>query len=123
MGSGVTVRSRESTWLWFAKMATGVLVLAVLLIHLVVNHLVAQGGLLSYDDVLHYYAHPIVPLMEGSFLILVVSHALLGLRGIALDFNPRRGVLRILDAGLLLFGMAAITYGLWLLTVLAMRAA
>ena len=34
-----------------------------------------------------YYANPLIPVMEGVFLIFVVIHALLGMRGIILDQN------------------------------------
>jgi succinate dehydrogenase / fumarate reductase membrane anchor subunit len=116
-------RPREGTWLWLAKVLTGVLVFALLIIHLVVNHLVAQGGLLTYADVLAYYANPIIPLMEGAFLVMVVTHALLGVRGIVLDMSPTPAIVRGVDALLCGVGALAIGYGFWLLYTLASRAA
>jgi succinate dehydrogenase / fumarate reductase membrane anchor subunit len=116
-------RPREGTWLWLAKVISGVMVFALLLIHLIVNHLVAQGGLLSYADVLNYYAHPLIPLIEGVFLIFVVTHALLGLRGIILDLEPSPTIARGLDLLFSTIGIGAIAYGLWLLQTLAARAA
>jgi succinate dehydrogenase hydrophobic anchor subunit len=116
-------RPREGAWLWLAKVVTGVIVFALLVIHLVVNHLVAEGGLLTYGDVLAYYAHPVVPLMEGAFLILVVTHALLGVRGIVLDISPAPAVVRGVDRLLCIAGALSIGYGLWLLYTLASRAA
>ena len=122
MRIAAVARPREGAWLWLAKVMTGVLVFALLVIHLVVNHLVAEGGLLTYADVLAYYANPIVPLMEGAFLILVVTHALLGVRGIVLDLNPAPAIVRAVDMLLWIAGAASIGYGLWLLTTLASRA-
>ena len=116
-------RPREDAWLWLAKVVTGVLVFALLVIHLVVNHMVAEGGLLTYADVLAYYANPIVPLMEGAFLFLVVTHALLGVRGIVLDISPMPAIMRGVDVLLCGVGVLAISYGLWLLYTLAARAA
>jgi succinate dehydrogenase hydrophobic anchor subunit len=115
-------RPREGTWLWLAKVLSGVIVFALLIIHLIVNHLVAQGGLLSYADVLAYYANPIIPVMEGVFLVFVVTHALLGLRGIVLDLDPPPAVARGLDMLFSVMGIGAIGYGLWLLQTLAARA-
>jgi succinate dehydrogenase hydrophobic anchor subunit len=115
-------RPREDAWLWLAKVATGVLVFVLLMIHLVVNHLVAQGGLLTYADVLAYYANPLVPLMEGVFLFLVVVHALLGVRGIVLDLSPPPSAMRAVDLLLGIVGTVSIGYGLWLLSTLASRA-
>lgn len=115
-------RPYETTLIWLAKIVTGVLVFALLLLHLVVNHLVAAGGLLTYADVLAYYANPIIPVIEGFFLVFVVSHALLGVRGIALDLNPTARFVRVLDAILWIIGVTAVGYGVWLLWVVAGRA-
>ena len=123
MRIAISSRPREGAWLWLAKVVTGVLVFALLIIHLVVNHLVAEGGLLTYADVLAYYAHPVVPLMEGAFLILVVTHALLGVRGIVLDLSPPPAFMRAVDVLLGIIGTVSIGYGLWLLATLASRAA
>jgi len=116
-------RPHEGTWLWLAKVLTGVLIFALLMLHLVVNHLVASGGLLTYADVLAYYANPAIRLMEGAFLVLVVTHALLGVRGIVLDLSPAPAVMRGVDVLLCGAGVLAIGYGLWLLYTLASRAA
>jgi succinate dehydrogenase hydrophobic anchor subunit len=116
-------RPHETAWLWMAKIVTGVLIFAILGIHLIVNHMVVEGGLLTYNDVLRYYSNPLIPIMEAFFLIFVVSHALLGVRGIVLDMRPSDRLVRRLNIGLLAFGAVAIAYGLWLLIVLWMRAA
>jgi succinate dehydrogenase / fumarate reductase membrane anchor subunit len=123
MNSAVSSRPREQVWLWLAKVLTGVLVFALLAVHLVVNHLVAVDGLLSYNDVIAYFAHPAIPIMEGVFLVLVVTHALLGVRGIALDLEPSATAMRWLDRVLAMLGAAAVIYGVWLLQLLAGQAA
>ena len=115
-------KPQEHTWIWLAKIASGVLVFAILAIHLAVNHMAASGGLLTYADVVAYYGNPIVPLMEGCFLVFVVCHALLGVRGIALDLNPSQAMVRIMDIVLAALGVAAIGYGLGLLATIASRA-
>ena len=122
MRIATTPRPQEHTWIWLAKIASGVVVFAILAIHLVVNHMVASGGLLSYADVVAYYANPIVPVMEGSFLVFVVCHALLGVRGIALDLNPRPAIVRAMDIALAALGIVAVGYGLSLLATIASRA-
>jgi succinate dehydrogenase hydrophobic anchor subunit len=123
MGITTLPRPREETWLWLAKVLSGVVIFALLIAHLIVNHLVAQGGLLSYTEVIAYYAHPLIPLMEGAFLIFVVTHALLGVRGIVLDLDPPPALARGLDLLFSAVGIVAIAYGLWLLQTLAARAA
>jgi len=111
----------ESTGLWMAKTIAGLLIIVLLGIHFVVNHLVAPGGLLSYADVLKYYQNPIIPSMEGFFLVFVVSHALLGLRSILLDLNFKPSLQRGLDILLVVLGSAATIYGIWLLIFLSNR--
>ena len=109
----------ENTWLWLLKIASGVLIFALLIIHLIVNHFVAPEGLLTYADVVAYFQNPLVVVMEGVFLVFVVLHSLLGSRSILLDLDPSPGVLRAIDWFLSLFGLAAIVYGLWLLLTVA----
>lgn len=110
-----TQKPQEGAWLWLLKIIAGLLIVIVLGIHFWVNHLVAPGGLLSYSDVLAYYQNPIIPIMEIIFLVFVVTHALLGLRSILLDLNPKQSVLRWMNTGLLLLGIIAIGYGSWLI--------
>jgi succinate dehydrogenase / fumarate reductase, membrane anchor subunit len=108
-------KSGEGALLWFLKAVSGLLVLVVLGIHFIVNHFVASEGLLSYTDVLKYYQNPVIPVMEILFLVFVVSHSLLGLRGILLDLKPSRAVLGVVNWALSIFGVAAILYGSWLI--------
>ena len=114
-------KPQEKTGLWLIKIFSGALVFIVLGILLVVNHLVAPEGLLTYTDILRYYASPIVPIMEIAFLVVVVSHALTGFRSILLDLNLPGGVQRIIDYVLVAAGMAAIIYGTWLVLVVVSR--
>jgi len=107
-------RTSENTWLWIIKIVTGPLLVILLFIHLLVNHFLGQTGLLTYADVVAYYRNPIIPIMEVLFLATVVTHSLIGLRGILLDLNPARRLLKVIDGGLILLGIGAITYGIWL---------
>ena len=50
-------KSNETTWLWLIKIVTGLLVIILLLVHFVVNHFLADGALLSYDDVIAYFSN------------------------------------------------------------------
>lgn len=114
-------KPQENSWLWLLKILTGVLVLVVILIHLVVNHLVVEGGLLSYADVVVYFSNPWIVFMETCFLVLVVSHSLLGMRSILLDLRPKAGLLRVVDIFLVLLGTGAVIYGYWLMRLIASR--
>ena len=120
-GFDVTPRSGEGAGLWFLKILTGFLVIVVLVIHLIVNHLIVEGGLLTYADVVRYYQNPIIPIMEIAFLIFVVTHALIGLRSVLLDLHPSNKVLRIINYGLGVLGVGSIVYGIWLVLVIVGR--
>jgi succinate dehydrogenase hydrophobic anchor subunit len=121
IGNTSQPKHNEGVWLWLVKIIAGLLVIVVLGIHFVINHAVAPGGLLTYQDVIQYYKTPIVPIMEIFFLIVVIAHSLLGLRSIILDLNPIQAVRRAVDAGLVLLGAGGIVYGAWLVIVLANR--
>ncbi len=118
-----TPRSSENTWLWMIKIITGPLLVILLFIHLLVNHFLGQTGLLTYADVVAYYRNPIIPIMEILFLATVVTHSLIGLRGILLDLNPARRFLKVIDWGFILAGIAALTYGVWLVLVIVSKGA
>lgn len=111
-------KSGEGFWLWFIKILSGLLVIAILITHLIVNHFVAQNGLLSWQDVVNYYQNPIIPLMEIAFVTIVVSHALIGLRSIILDLKPSRSVLTFVNWLFSIVGVVSVVYGIWLITVI-----
>ncbi len=110
-------KSREGFGLWLYKIIAGVLIVLLLGLHFIINHMVAPQGLLSWSDVVAYYQNPIIPIIEVIFLIVVVSHALIGLRSIILDLNPSARLLRLLDGLFVVVGLASIVYGIWLVTV------
>lgn len=114
-------KNREGAWLWLFKIVAGLVIVILLGVHFLVNHLIAPEGLLTYQEVVQYYTNPIVPIMEGVFLVFVVSHALLGLRSILLDLNPSEKLLKIMNVILVVVGVVSITYGIWLLTVIVQR--
>ena len=115
-------KAGEGFWLWLIKLATGVLIVVLLLVHFIVNHL-AQQGLLGYADVIAYYSNPGIVVMEITFLAVVVSHTLIGLRGIILDLNPPAKLMGIIDWVLVLVGIGAVVYGISLALVIASRSA
>jgi len=117
----ITTKPNEGYALWLYKIIAGCFIFVLLVIHLIVNHLVAPGGLLTYMDVLQYYTIPIVPIMEIAFLLFAVSHSLIGIRSIILDLNPTISVLRYLDWFLIVLGIGASVYGIWLVLVLVSR--
>ena len=113
--------NREKSKLWFVKVLAGLLIIFFMTLHMIVNHLIAPEGLLSYQDVLNYYQNPIIPIIEILFLITVITHCLLGLRSIILDLNPAAGLMRKLDVSLLLLGLLSAIYGILLVIIITSR--
>jgi succinate dehydrogenase hydrophobic anchor subunit len=118
-----TPKPGEGTWLWFLKILTGILIIVLLGVHFVVNHFIAQNGLLTWADVVAYYRNPIVPIMEGLFLAFVVSHSLIGLRGIILDLNPSKAAITFVNWLFSIIGVAAVVWGLYLITAIVSKGA
>ncbi|MCU0489510.1 MAG: hypothetical protein MUE67_11230 [Anaerolineales bacterium] len=118
-------KSGEGSGLWLIKILTGALVIIILAVHFWVNHLLgSMAGLLTYEEVVAYYAKNLfIPIMEGLFVTVVVSHSLLGLRSIILDMHPSRKTLSIVNWAFLIGGAGFIIYGIWLITVIVGRAA
>jgi succinate dehydrogenase hydrophobic anchor subunit len=114
-------RPGENTWLWLIKIVTGPLLLVVLGLHFAVNHYMGSlsSGLMTYDDVIRYFQNPIIPAIEILFLITVVTHSLIGLRGIVLDLNPSRTVLSVVTWLLMILGVSSVVYGIWLALTIA----
>jgi len=109
-------RPGENTWLWLIKIVTGPLLLILLGLHLAVNHYLGSlpSGLMTHQDVVAYFRNPIIPAIEILFLATVVTHSLIGLRGIILDLNPSRSTLTIVTWFLVIFGISSVGYGVWL---------
>ena len=114
-------KSGENTWLWLIKIVTGPLLLILVVNHLIVNHFIGETGLLTYTDIVAYYRNPLIPAMEITFLAAVVTHSLIGLRGIVLDLKPARNILKIIDWVMVIFGVSAVVYGIWLALTIASK--
>ena len=99
-------------WGWVLQAASGGLLVALAGLHWIAQHYLAADGLRSYAEVAAYLRQPPVFALEAAFLILVTTHALLGVRAILLDLGPSRRAARWMDWGLLVIGAATIGYGL-----------
>jgi succinate dehydrogenase / fumarate reductase membrane anchor subunit len=114
-------RPGENTWLWLTKIITGPLLLLVLGLHFTVNHYLGSlpSGLMTYEDVIRYFQNPVIVAIEILFLVLVVTHSLIGFHGILLDMHPSRNVLMIFTWLHVILGVSAVAYGVWLALTIA----
>lgn len=90
-------------------------------VHMVAQHFTAPGGLRTYDQVVSYLRQPAAFVIETAFLVVVIVHALLGARAVALDLGPARHWQRRLDLGLLALGILMTCYGIGITLKVVLR--
>lgn len=122
LDTGSVPKQGETTFLWLVKIITGPILLVVAITHLIVNHYIGSlGGLQTYSDVVAYYKSGLILAMEVIFLLTVLIHSLIGLRGVLLDLRPGAAALRFVNWAFVLLGLGFAVYGIWLLMVVAAR--
>jgi succinate dehydrogenase hydrophobic membrane anchor protein len=107
----------SSNWLWQA--ITGVGLVLLLSLHIIANHFIAKGGLRNFAEIQAYLRNPIVLVLEILFLLIVTTHALLGVRAIITDFGLPPQATKRLSQVLTIIGVLSVGYGLWLTWVIA----
>ncbi|HUY54346.1 MAG TPA: succinate dehydrogenase, hydrophobic membrane anchor protein [Candidatus Nanopelagicaceae bacterium] len=110
-GFGVEKRSTLS-WLWQA--ATGVLLLPLLALHIIANHFVVTGGERNFAEVASYLGNPVIKVLEVLFLLVVTSHAMLGVRSILFDMGVPRRSRPAVSWAVTALGVVTVAYGIWL---------
>jgi succinate dehydrogenase hydrophobic anchor subunit len=105
-----------STWLW--QVVSGIGLVTLLGLHIIANHFIAKGGLRDFANVLAYLRSPIFLVLEVLFLVVVTTHALLGLRAILMDFGLSDRAEKRLSQALTAVGVLTVGYGLWLTWVI-----
>jgi succinate dehydrogenase hydrophobic anchor subunit len=106
----------SSAWAW--QVRTGVVLIVLLGLHFVANHFIAKGGLRDFAAVADYLRNPVILALEVLFLLAVTTHALLGVRSIALDFGPSGRAQTVLSRVLAVVGVLTVAYALWLTWVI-----
>ena len=120
MNTSGAIRPQETMWAWLIKLATGPLLVILLVIHLIVNHYTGSAaGLMNYSDVVRYFQNPLIVGMEILFLITVITHSLLGVRSVLLDMHPSPRTLGVINIVLTVVGVGFVVYGIWLALTIA----
>ena len=104
--------------LWLVQSILGLLVIALLGLHMVAHHFIVEGGLRGFDQVIVYVQNPVIFVIEVAFLITVTVHALLGVRSVIMDLGLSGGRQRLLNWTILIVGGLTLAYGLWLAVAL-----
>ena len=85
---GTLYRGREGMWTWVLHRVSGVAILFYLFAH-VVDQALLNVSPEAYNRVIDTYRNPLVGLLEIGLAVLIVFHALNGLRIMLIDFWPR----------------------------------
>jgi len=106
---------------WILQVVSGVLLVLLLGLHIVMQHFVAKGGLRDYAQVVSYLSNPVVLAVEILFVIVLVWHAMLGLRAVLLDFGFGRRGQALITRGVVALGAVTAAYSFWLIATLAAK--
>ena len=111
-------RGRGGTVAWILQVVSGVLLIFLLGVHIVAQHFVVKGGLRDYAQVVSYLANPVVLAIESLFVVVLIWHAMLGLRAILLDFGFGRRGQALITRGVILLGLATAGYSFWIIAAI-----
>ena len=100
-----------SSWLWQVITGVGLVHLARPPYRRATFH--RQRGLRDFAEVLAYLRNPIFLVLEVLFLVVVATHAMLGVRAILLDFGLSARAEKRLSQALTVVGVLTVGYGLW----------
>jgi succinate dehydrogenase hydrophobic anchor subunit len=107
-------KANRAATVWITQVLTGLLLIAILTLHMISHHFVVEGGLRDYQQVLDYVQNPLVFVLELVFIIIATAHALLGVRAVILDIGLSEGAKRTLNWVLAILGAITLVYGIWL---------
>ncbi len=116
-----TQPSRGGSLAWIFQVISGVLLLFLLGVHIVAQHFVVKGGLRDYAQVVSYLSNPAVLAIESLFVIVLIWHAMLGLRAVLLDFGFGRRGQALITWGVAVLGAVTAAYSFWLIATIAAK--
>ena len=102
------------SWGWVWQAITGAGLIILLALHMIANHFVAPEGIRDFQQVVEYLRTPVIVILEVLFLVVVTSHALLGVRAILFDFGLSERTEKRVSLALTVLGALTVVYGLWL---------
>ena len=118
-GPSKTQPARGGSLAWIFQVISGVLLAGLLGAHIVTQHFVVKGGLRDYAQVLSYLSNPVVLAVESLFVVVLIWHAMLGLRAILLDFGFGPRGQAWITYGVTTLGAVTAAYSFWLIATIA----
>src|SRR5215471_378295 len=114
-----STQRRGGATTWIMQVVSGVLLVVLLGLHIVTQHFVVKGGLRDYAQVVSYLSNPVVLAVESLFVVVLIWHAMLGLRAILLDFGFGRRGQAWISYGVTALGAVTAAYSFWFIATIA----
>ncbi len=96
---------------WFFQRLTGIVLAPILLVHLFTMHRVHEHGL-AFESVTELLSKPYWKVLELTFLVLALYHALNGIYALLQDYVKRPGVRMTLFSLVVLVGLVLLVFGM-----------
>ena len=106
------MKGRFSSLIWYLQRFTGILLLIGLAVHFWVLHFANKTGEYIYKDVAERLSSPSWKAFYIVFLVVVIYHAMVGVRMVAFDFRLPSPIRKLFSLGLLIVGVALFVWGL-----------
>ncbi|MFQ5978014.1 MAG: hypothetical protein ACE5OZ_07795 [Candidatus Heimdallarchaeota archaeon] len=101
---------------WGLQRITGFLLIFLVGAHMLVEHFIdTDTGPASFQSVTDRLENPLYFLMDVLLLVIALYHGLNGVRTVLLDLNPPPKLLSLMNILLVILGLIAAGYGIWLL--------
>lgn len=102
----------SGSWAWILQRVSAFLLIVFIGAHWWISHFDALGDTITFAGVQTRLQSAVLVFVDGAMLIIVLYHALNGVRNVLLDFNIGRRAERALSIFLLFVGIAFFIYGL-----------
>lgn len=101
---------------WGLQRITGFMLIFLIGAHMIAEHFIdTDTGPASFQSVTNRLGSPLYFLMDVLLLIIALYHGLNGVRTVFLDLNPSPRLQSLINILLLIIGVIAAGYGIWLL--------
>lgn len=112
---------RGGQFIWFFHRVSGFALVLLIILHFAYVHFTTDSsdGLVTFNDVMNRLSHPFFKVIDLSFLILALSHGLMGVMLSIQDYIRSRGW-RLAAVGTV--WVLAIVFGIWgTVTILSLK--
>ena len=96
---------------WYFQRLTGIVLVPILLVHLLTMHRYHEHGL-AWEGITRLFSNPYWKVLEISFLVLALYHALNGLYAVVQDYVKSPGLRLTLYGLCVLCGLVLLAFGI-----------